>query len=136
MVLAVRFQLKQLKKQPEKMAIAQWIEHCTGIARSWVRVPFKPELFFRLLFQLLKLKAHCGDHNFTYVYPQFTYMILIYSGIFMLFTTIGYMTNSQLTICPCGLIAQWIEQKYKNKNPVARALHRYRKVMGSSPVQA
>ena len=23
----------------------QWIEHCTGIARSWVRVPFKPEFF-------------------------------------------------------------------------------------------
>ena len=34
--------------------IAQWIEHCTSIARSWVRVPFKPECFFRLLFQLLK----------------------------------------------------------------------------------
>ena len=47
--------------------IAQWIEHCTGIARSWVRVPFKPEFFFRLLFQLLKLKAHCEDHNFTHV---------------------------------------------------------------------
>ena len=26
--------------------IAQWIEHCTGIARSWVRVPFKPEFLF------------------------------------------------------------------------------------------
>ena len=90
MILAVCFQLKQLKKQPEKKfrlerglepmtlryrcnalstelssLIAQWIEHCTGIARSWVRVPFKPEFFFRLLFQLLKLKAHCEDHNFT-----------------------------------------------------------------------
>ena len=47
--------------------IAQWIEHSTGIAKSWVRVPFKPE-FFRLLFQLLKLKAHCEDHNFTLTY--------------------------------------------------------------------
>ena len=46
--------------------IAEWIEHCTGIARSWVRVPLKPEFFFRLLFQLLKLKAHCEDHNFTH----------------------------------------------------------------------
>ena len=35
--------------------------------------------FFRLPFQLFKLKAHCEDHNFTHVYPQFTYMILIYS---------------------------------------------------------
>ena len=48
--------------------IAQWIEHCTGIARSWVRVPFKPEFFFRMLFQLFKLKAHCEDHNFTHMY--------------------------------------------------------------------
>ena len=67
-ILAVCFQLKQLKKQPENNSnmifiysysytfiiigymtnslltiyqcglIAQWIEHCTGIARSWVRV--------------------------------------------------------------------------------------------------
>ena len=41
--------------------VAQWIEHCTGIARSWVRILFKPEFFFRLLFQLLKLIAHCED---------------------------------------------------------------------------
>ena len=26
--------------------VAQWIEHCTGIATSWVRIPFKPEFFF------------------------------------------------------------------------------------------
>ena len=65
--------------------IAQWVEHCTGIARSWVRIPFKPEFFFRLLFQLLKLKARCEDHNFTHVYPQFTYMIFIYSYSFHFF---------------------------------------------------
>ena len=29
--------------------VAQWIDHCTGIARSWVRISFKPK-FFRLLF--------------------------------------------------------------------------------------
>ena len=47
--------------------IAQWIEHCTGMARSWVRVPFKPEFFWVALnFQLLKLKAHCEAHNFTH----------------------------------------------------------------------
>ena len=45
MILAVCFQLKQLKKQPEKK--------------------FMLDFFFRLLFQLLKLKAHCEDHNFT-----------------------------------------------------------------------
>ena len=25
------------------------------------------------------MKAHCEDHNLTHVYPQFTYMIFIYS---------------------------------------------------------
>ena len=58
-ILAVCFQLKQLEKQPEKNS---------GLNG-----------FFRLLFQLLKLKAHCEDHSFTHVYPQFTYMIFIYS---------------------------------------------------------
>ena len=48
-VLAVCFQLKQLKKQPKK------IQAC----------PVQAGIFFRLLFQLLKLKAHCEDHNFT-----------------------------------------------------------------------
>ena len=62
--------------------IAQWIEHCTGIARSRVRVPFKPE-FFQVVFstavvfltaQFQQIKAHCDDHNFTHVYSQFTYI--------------------------------------------------------------
>ena len=51
MILAMCFQLKQLKKQPEKNSA---------------------------IFQLLKLKAHCEDHNFTHVYPQFTYMSFLY----------------------------------------------------------
>ena len=28
--------------------VAQWIEHCAGKARSWVRIPFKPEFFFQV----------------------------------------------------------------------------------------
>ena len=70
--------------------------------------PFKPEFFSGCFFQLLILKAHCEDHNFTHVYPQFTYMIFIYSYSYII-TIIGYMTNSQLTMYPCGFIAQWIE---------------------------
>ena len=54
-------------------------EHCTGIARSWVRIPFKPEFFFRLLFQLLGLRAHCEDQVSLMFHPQFTYVIFIYS---------------------------------------------------------
>ena len=59
-------------------------------------------------FQFKHLKAHCEDHNFTHAYPQFTNMIFIYSYSYII-TFIGYMMNSQLTIYPCGLIAQWIE---------------------------
>ena len=52
LILAVCYQLKQLKKQPEK---------------------------FRLeLFQLLKLIAHCEDQISLMFHPQFTYMIFIY----------------------------------------------------------
>ena len=67
------------------------------------------ELFFRSFFQPLKLKAHYKDNkNVTHLYPQFTYIIFIYSYSYIL-TIIGYMTNSQLTIYPCCLVAQWIE---------------------------
>ena len=33
--------------------IAQWIEHCIGIERSWVRVPLKPEFFSGCFFNCL-----------------------------------------------------------------------------------
>ena len=33
--------------------VTQWIEHCTGIARSWVRIPFKPEFFSGCFFNCL-----------------------------------------------------------------------------------
>ena len=60
--------------------VAQWIEHCTGIARSWVRIPFKPEFFSGcFFFQLLKLIAHCEDQISLMFDPQFAYMIFIYS---------------------------------------------------------
>ena len=86
--------------------------------------PVQAWIFFRLLFQLLKLKAHCEDHNFTHVYPQFTHMIFIYSYSYI-FTIIGYMTHSQF-----DHLSMWLDSS------VDRALHRYRKVIGSSPVQA
>ena len=49
-ILAVCSQLKQLKAIYPCGLITQWIEHCTGIARSWVRIPFKPEFFFSACF--------------------------------------------------------------------------------------
>ena len=35
--------------------IAQLVEHCTGIARSWVWIPFRPEFLSGFNSQLLKL---------------------------------------------------------------------------------
>ena len=83
-ILAVCFQLKQLKKQPEKNS---------GLNRTRTH-----DL----------ANTHCEDHSFTHVYPQFTCMIFIYSYSYII-TIIGFMKNSQLTIYPCGLIVQWID---------------------------
>ena len=41
--------------------------------------PVQAWIFFRLVFQLLKLKAHCEDQISLMFHPQFTYMIFIYS---------------------------------------------------------
>ena len=38
-------------------------------------------------------------------YVMLCYVILYY----IILTMIGYMTNPELTIYPCGLVAQWIE---------------------------
>ena len=62
MILAVFFQLKQLKKQPEKNS------GLNGTRTHDLAIPCDT-----------LLKVHCEDHNFTHVYPQFTYMIFIYS---------------------------------------------------------
>ena len=59
--------------------IAQWIEHCTGIARSWVRIPFKPEFFSGCFFNCLSWKHTARITISLMFYPQFTYMIFIYS---------------------------------------------------------
>ena len=64
-------------------------------------------------------RTHIPSYSLMF-HPQFTYMIFIFH---VYFTIVGYITNSQLTIYPCGLI-------------VDRALLRYRKVMGLNPVHA
>ena len=90
-ILAVCFQLKQFKKQPKKNS---------GLNRTRTH---DLAILVGCFFNCCKLKAHCKDLSFTQVYPQFTYMTFIYSYIF---TIIGYMTNSQLTIYPFGLTVQ------------------------------
>ena len=84
-ILAVCFQLKHLKKQPEKdsglngtRTHDQWMEHCTGIV-----------------------------YSYSYIHYHRVY--------------------DELTI---DHLSMWLDSS------VDRALHRYRKVMGSSPVQA
>ena len=103
--------------------VAQWIEHCTGIARSWVRIPFKPEFFSGCFFHLLKLIAHCEDQISLMFHPQFAYMIsYIHIHVFHYHRVYDELTIDHLSM--------WLGSS------VDRALHRYRKVMGSNPVQA
>ena len=49
--------------------IAQWIEHCTGITRSWVRVPSKPE-FFQVGFLAAKVESTLRGSQFHSVSTQ------------------------------------------------------------------
>ena len=70
--------------------------------------PVQARIFSGCFFNCLSCKHTARITNFTHVYPQFTYLIFIYSYSYI-FTIIGYMTNSQLTIYPCGLVAQWME---------------------------
>ena len=68
-----------------------------------LRINTSEIVILAICFQLEQLKLHRYRYN-----PQFTYMIFIYSFLYI-FTVIGHKTNSQWTIYPCGLIAQWIE---------------------------
>ena len=89
--------------------IAQWIEHCTGIARSWVRIPFKPDFFQVAFFNCLSWN-HTARITISLMFIRSSHIWFSYVHIrIYIFTTIEYMTNSWLTIYPCGLIAQWIE---------------------------
>ena len=64
--------------------IAQGIKHCTGIARSWARVAFKPEFY----------SGYCKDHNFTHLkcYQQ---LILLDTSIQLTLECIGCRQLSQ-----------------------------------------
>ena len=65
--------------------VAQWIEHCTTTANSWVRILFKSEFLSSLIFQLLKLKAHCENHKLhsclsaVHIYDFHIFIIYNYS---------------------------------------------------------
>ena len=97
MILAVCFQLKQLKKQPENKS------GLNGTRTHDLAIPV-----------------------------QCSYMIFIYSYLYI-FTIIGYMTNSQLTIYLCGLIVQWIEhctlrfstKTFKAIDPITFLIHHH-----------
>ena len=88
--------------------VAQWIEHCTGIAKSWARIPFKPELFFQVAFSTAYVDSTLRGSNFTHV-SSAVHIYDFHIFIFIYFTIIGYIRNSQLTIFTCDLVTQWIE---------------------------
>ena len=73
---------------------------CTGIARSWVRIPFKPEFSLRLLFQLLKFIAHCEDQiSLTFhVYCRYLeYSTVQNLGQHPIFTAISHYFKTKLS---------------------------------------
>ena len=44
--------------------IAQWVEHCTGIAEVMDSNPIQAWIFFRLSFHCLSCVYNCDDHSF------------------------------------------------------------------------
>ena len=100
--------------------VAQWIEHCTGIA-SHVLESCSNLISFSVLFQLLKnllkLIAHCENDNFQSSLSAlhiYDFNICESSGIY-----------DELTF---DHLSMWLGSSLE------RALHRYRKVIGSNPV--
>ena len=54
--------------------IAQLVEHCTGIARSWVQTPLMSWIFFSAFFtQLHKLRSLQRSFLHFISFPRFTY---------------------------------------------------------------
>ena len=107
--------------------LSTWLDSSVGRALHRYRKvmglgPLQACNFFRLFFQLLKLKAHCEDHNFSHVYPQFMFIL-----IFIYMYNHIHQVYGKLTI---DYLSTWLDSS------VGRALHRYRKVMGLGPLQA
>ena len=73
---------------------------------------------------LLKLIAHCEDQISVMFHPKFTYMIFIYIHIHVFHY---HRVYHELTT---DYLSMWLGSS------VDKALHRYRKVMGSNPVHA
>ena len=57
--------------------VALWIEHCTGIARSWIQIPFKPE-FFQVAFSTALVDSTL-QISVMFIRSSNTCMIVIYS---------------------------------------------------------
>ena len=88
---------------------------------------FHKLLFQVVFFQLLKLNAHCEDHKFHSCLSA----VHIYDSYSYIFTIIGYMTHYHRVYDELTIDHLFMQLG----NSVNRALHRYRKVMGSNPVQ-
>ena len=56
----------------------------------------------------LLILAVCRTHIYEF-FSGCVFNCVFNISIFIYFTIIGYITNSQLTIYSCGLVAQWIE---------------------------
>ena len=87
--------------------LAQLVECCTGITRSWVLISYRPEFFFQALFSL-SLK-YCSllwvSFPYSFLYPQFTYMIFTYSqSLKSFFSWWLFVLNLVNLLCDSGVI--------------------------------
>ena len=85
---------------------ARWIEHRTGIARPWFESRSSLNFFrlFFFFFQLLSSWKHNARITISLMFIRGSYIWFSY-----IITVIGCITNSQLTVYPCGSIAQRID---------------------------
>ena len=93
------------------------------IARSWVWIPFKPEFFSGCFFNCLSWK-HTVRIKFHSCFIRSSHIWFSYIHIHIFHY---HRVYHELTI---DHLSMWLGSS------VDRALHRYRKVMGSNPVQA
>ena len=102
--------------------IVQWIEHCTGIARSWVLVPFKPEIFSGCFFNCLSWK-HTARITIPLISASYSWTFtscLHMAGCQQVSETFYKSTETNLWCTTTFLqnkipVLQWVETKFNHQ---------------------
>ena len=87
--------------------LAQLVECCTGITRSWVLISYRPEFFFSgLIFPVAQVVFFIVSiFPYSFLYLQFTYMIFTYSqSLKSFFSWWLFVLNLVNLLCDSGVI--------------------------------